>query len=79
MALHVLAAIEAMTHLGHQIWYAYRKEAGMWFYRLYSCKLKYLCQSLHKEPREHILAAIDATSCMARFKDTCWATIYGIH
>ena len=40
--------------------------AGMWFYRLYSCKIKYLCQRLHREPREHVLAAIDATSCMAR-------------
>ena len=47
----------------------------MWFYRLYSGKIKYLCQSLRREPREHVLAAIDATSCMARFKDTCWATI----
>ena len=37
----------------------------MWFYRLYSCKIKYC---LHREPREHVLAAIDATSCMARFK-----------
>ena len=71
MVLHVLAAIEAMTHTGPPNMVS----IGMWFYRLYSCKIKYC---LH---REHVLAAIDATSCMARFKRHMLGhhTVYGIH
>ena len=45
----------------------------MWFYRLYSCKIKYF---LHREPREHVLTAIDAIHPVWQgLKDTCWATI----
>ena len=78
MVLHVLAAIEAYGTYWATIRYPYRKEAGMWFYRLYSCMIKYC---LHRERREHVLAAIDATSCIARFKRHMLGhhTVYGIH
>ena len=79
MVLHVLAAIEAMTHTRPPNMVSIQEGgAGTWFYGLYSCMIKYC---LHREPREHVLAAIDATSCMARFKRHMLGhhTVYGIH
>ena len=52
----------------------------MWFYRLYSGKIKYLCQSLRREPREHVLAAIDAIHPVWQsLKTHAGPPLYGIH